>query len=709
MNALPSAAVLRAGGSAFVLDLSGPRPPRVLHWGADLGELTNAEVKTLAVGRQLGRGHSAFDKPVPPSITRDSSEGFFGIPGVSGHRLGTDFSNKFELTSVSVDDASVVIGCTDAAAGLRLQVVYQMAPSGVLKIQSTLTNIGNSDYVLHELTQALPLPSKATQLTDFTGNWSREFHPQTHEIEVGVWSREIREGRTGHDFTLTFNAHTSGANFQTGELWSVSLGWSGNTRHYVERLPDGTKWIGANELLLPGEVILQSGQSYEAPVLYATYSSAGFDESAAQFHTYLRARNQHPKTPRPLTINVWEAVYMDHNFEKLSALADVAAEIGVERFVLDDGWFGSRRDDTSGLGDWIVSAAAWPEGLHPLAKKLESVGIEFGLWFEPEMIQLDSDVYRAHPEWVLAVPGRLPADWRSQQVIDLANPEAFAHVLEQMDAVLTEYPTIRYLKWDHNRPVVDAAHAGHPAIRLQTQAVYRLFDELKSRHAGLEIESCSSGGGRIDLGILEHTDRVWVSDSNDALERQRMQRWTTQVLPPELMGTHIGPHHSHTSGRTHALTFRAITALFGHAGLEWDITETTPAERIVLRSWAEYYKANRGLLHAGRVVRVDTHEPTMSLHGVVAHDKSRAIFAVVQEGVTAASRPQPLHFPGLDPNRRYRVTEVRPAGDPHYWQIEPTPWIANPVELSGQVLAEVGLTAPILTSEQATLLEFWAL
>jgi alpha-galactosidase len=356
-----------------------------------------------------------------------------------------------------------------------------------------------------------------------------------------------------------------------------------------------------------------------------------------------------------------------------------------------------------------VSADAWPEGLHPLAKKLESVGIEFGLWFEPEMIQLDSDAFRAHPEWVLAVPGRLPFEWRSQQVIDLANPEAFAHVLEQMDAVLTEYPAIRYLKWDHNRPVVDAAHAGHPAIRLQTQAVYRLFDELKNRHPGLEVESCSSGGGRIDLGILEHTDRVWVSDSNDALERQRMQRWTTQVLPPELMGTHIGPHHAHTSGRTHALTFRAITALFGHAGLEWDITETTTAERAVLRSWADYYKANRELLHSGRVVRVDTHEPTMSLHGVVAYDKSRAVFAVVQEGVTTASRPQPLHFPGLDPDRRYRVSEVRPAGAPHYWQIDPTPWIANPVELTGRVLAEVGLTAPILTSEQATLLEFWAI
>lgn len=709
MNALSSAAVLRAGGSAFVLDLTGPRPPRILHWGRDLGELTESEVAAMAHGRKLGRGHSAFDDPVPASLTRDSGEGFFGIPGVSGHRAGLSFSNRFELVEAKQAGNSVDVLCRDAAASLDLRVWYVLTDSGVLKVQSRITNTGDDKYVLNELTQALPLPAKATELTDFTGNWSREKHPQTREIAVGIWSREIREGRTGHDFTLTFNAHTAGTNFRRGELWSISLGWSGNSRHYVERLQDGTKWFGANELLLPGEVQLQAGESYEAPVLYATYSNAGFDGAAAQFHDYLRARPHHPKRPRPLTINVWEAVYMDHNFEKLAALADVAAEIGVERFVLDDGWFGSRRDDTAGLGDWVVSAEAWPHGLHPLAKKLESVGLEFGLWFEPEMIQVDSDVFRAHPDWMLAVPGRQPFEWRSQQVIDLANPAAFSHVLDQIDAVLSEYPAIKYLKWDHNRPVVDAAHLGQPAIRLQTQAVYRLFDELKLRHPGLEIESCSSGGGRIDLGILEHTDRVWVSDSNDALERQRMQRWTGQVLPPELMGTHIGPHHAHTSGRTHALTFRAITALFGHAGLEWDITETTSAERELLKSWANYYKANRQLLHGGRMVRIDTYEETMSLHGVVAHDQSRAIFALVQAGVTTASRPQPLHFAGLDPTRKYRVAEVRPAGDPHYWQIAPTPWIAEPLELTGRVLAEVGLTTPILTSEQATLIEFEAI
>ena len=707
MSALSSAAVLRAAGSALVLDFEGTRAPRVLHWGADLGALSEDALQSLRKATQLGRGHSAFDVPLSPGLTRDAGEGFFGTPMVSGHRHGAAFSNRFTLTHAEVEGNRAVFTLADLPASVTLRIEFALDDHGVLRLFSTLTNTGNDDYTLNDLNVALPLSRRATQLSDFTGNWSREFHPQRREIETGNWSREIREGRTGHDFTLSFMGHTADASFQNGEVWCLSLGWSGNTHHFVERLPDGTQWLGAGELLLPGEVILEPGAAYESPALYAVHSTAGFDGVAAAFHDHLRSRDVHPKRPRPLTINVWEAVYFDHRFDKLAELAEVAASVGVERFVLDDGWFGSRRDDTAGLGDWMVSADAWPEGLHPLARKLESLGLEFGLWFEPEMIQVDSDAYRAHPEWVLAVPGRLPPEWRSQQVIDLANPEAFEHVLGQIDAVLTEYPSIRYLKWDHNRVVVDAAHDGKAAIRLQTLAVYQLFDELKRRHPGLEIESCSSGGGRIDLGILQHTDRVWVSDSNDALERQRMQRWTAQVLPPELLGSHIGPHRAHTSGRTHDLSFRAVTSLFGHAGLEWDITTTTDEERAVLRAWADFYKANRALLHGGRMVRVDHPETAVSIHGVVAHDRSRALFAYVQEGVAAASRPAPIRLPGLDPERSYLVREVQPAGAPRLWQIEPTPWTAG-VTLTGKALAEVGLVAPILTSEQALLIEVQA-
>ena len=262
--------------------------------------------------------------------------------------------------------------------------------------------------------------------------------------------------------------------------------------------------------------------------------------------------------PRPVVLNTWEAVYFDHRLDRLTALADTAAELGVERFVLDDGWFRHRRDDTAGLGDWYVDEDVWPDGLHPLVNHVRGLGMEFGLWVEPEMVNPDSDLARAHPEWVREAP-----PWRNQQVLDIAQPDAYAYLLERLDALVSEY-AIDFLKWDHNRDLVGGAHA-------QTLAAYRLLDELRERHPALEIESCSSGGSRVDLGILARTDRVWASDTNDALERQAIQRWTQLLLPPELVGSHVGPPRAHTTGRTHDLSFRVATALFGHFGIEWDI------------------------------------------------------------------------------------------------------------------------------------------
>ncbi len=701
--------ILRAADVAFVLDWAGPRTPRVLHWGRDLGNLQESDIVAMRVAASQGQGHSAFDEPLSPTLTYNVAEGYYGIPAVSGHRNGSAFSPLFALESVAYDQSSISVTSIEADAQLRLVTTLRMSPHGVLRVQHTLTNLGADGYVVDDLNVALPLPAHAVDIMDFTGNWSREFHPQVQPITGGIYMREIREGRTGHDSTMLFMARSAAVSFQRGEVWGLSLAWSGNSRYFVEKLPDGTAKVGAGELLLPGEVILAAGDSYAMPEVFAVYSDAGLDGVAARFHDYLRARPQHPQRPRPLTINVWEAVYMDHRFDKLEQLADVCAEIGVERFVLDDGWFGARRDDRAGLGDWVVSDEAWPQGLEVLATALEARGLEFGLWFEPEMVNPDSDLFRAHPEWILHVGDRTPPEWRYQQVLDLAHEGAFQHVLGQIDAVLTRHPSITFLKWDHNRPLTDPGHNGRAGVRTQTLALYRLIDELKRRHPGLEIESCASGGGRIDLGILERTDRVHASDCNEALERQRIQRWTAQVLPPELVDAHIGPMRSHTTGRSLDLGFRAVTALFGHAGLEWDITETTPEERALLTSWIAYYKTNRSLLHSGRMVRVDHDGEASSLHGVVAPDQSRAIFSFVQEGVSKASRPAPLCFPGLDPDRRYRVIEVQPAGPPHYWQIGLPRWISEGIELTGRVLAEVGIQPPILAVEQATIIEISAI
>jgi alpha-galactosidase len=231
-----------------------------------------------------------------------------------------------------------------------------------------------------------------------------------------------------------------------------------------------------------------------------------------------------------------------------------------------------------------------------------------------------------------------------------------------------------------------------------------LFAELKKRHPGLEIESCASGGARIDLGVIDYVDRFWTSDNNDALERQTIQRWTSQVIPPELLGTHIGPTHGHQTGRTLELSMRATTALFGHAGIEWDITEASLEERKHLATWAKYYKNNRELLHSGKMVRVDYPETHAYLHGVSAKDASRAIFAYVQLTPTVSIHPSPLKFPGLDQKANYVVKAVFPAGKPRYMLITPPEWM-NGITMSGSALATIGVTAPILAPANAFLIE----
>ena len=278
-----------------------------------------------------------------------------------------------------------------------------------------------------------------------------------------------------------------------------------------------------------------------------------------------------------------------------------------------------------------------------------------------------------------------------------------AALVGSVDQVLSEND-IAYIKWDHNRVLVDTGHLGQAGVHRQTQAIYRLFAELKKRHAGLEIESCASGGARIDLGVIDLVDRFWTSDNNDALERQTIQRWTAQVIPPELLGTHIGPTHGHQTGRTLELSMRATTALFGHAGIEWNITEATEQERKHLATWAKYYKENRGLLHTGKMVRVDYPEAHAYLHGVTAHDQSRAIFAYVQLTPTVAIHPSPLKFPGLDQSAMYTIKAVFPAGKPRFMLITPPEWMSG-ITLSGSALASIGVTAPILAPANAFLIE----
>ncbi|MEU0957044.1 alpha-galactosidase [Streptomyces niveus] len=710
---------LRAAGTSLVLDCAGDRLPRVVHWGDDLGDQDGtglAGLADLAMASAARQMTNTLDLPVPLSLLPEQSAGWLGTPGLTGHRDGADFSAAFAVRSIRTlrtpdlpQAHQLTVDAVDEHARLGLVLEIELTASGLVRQRATLTNraTGERPYTLDGLLLALPVPSHATELLDLTGRHLRERSPQRHEFTLGTHLRENRRGRTGTDATLLHLAGERGFGFRTGEVWGVHVAWSGNHRTLAERTPAGVSLLGGGETLLPGEVLLAEGESYTSPWLVGSYGR-GLDELAGRFHQHLRARTHHPRRPRPVTLNTWEAVYFQQDIDTLKSLADAAAEVGAERFVLDDGWFRGRRHDRAGLGDWYVDETVWPGGLGPLVDHVRSLELEFGLWVEPEMVNPDSDLARAHPEWILATGGRLPPESRQQQVLDLGHAGAYEYLLERLDALVGEYD-IDYLKWDHNRDLVEAGHSptGAPGVHTQTAAAYRLLDELRARHPGLEIESCSSGGGRVDLGILERTDRVWTSDCIDALERQRIQCWTGLLLPPELLGAHVGSPVSHTTGRAHTLDFRAGTALFGHFGIEWDLTAAGPGERARLAEWVAAYKELRPLLHTGTVVHGDHPDPALRVHGVVAADRSHALYALVQTATSVMSPAGIVRLPGLDPDARYQVRPRRPGDLPEGPRRSDPLWWERPegVTLTGRMLEVSGVRAPTLFPERLVLVE----
>jgi len=688
---------LRGGSTAFIIDLSGP-VPAVVHWGRDLG---NDPTIPLGLGNPIP--HSNYDAPFTLELFPQASGGWRGRPAISGHRRdGRGFSPAFVTTGHTQSGGDAAITMVAAAEQLSLTIRLSMSQEGMLRVRHELTNDGDEPYELDALNVTLPAGQAAEEVLDLTGRWNREQHPQRQSLRFGTWLREYRHGRTGHDSSALTMVGSAGFSNRSGEVWATHLGYSGNRVTYVERTQAATALIGSGELFLPGELALGPGESYQTPWVYAAHSTAGIDGVSDVFHEWIRARASHPRSPRPVVLNTWEAVYFRHDLDTLLDLARAAARLGVERFVLDDGWFRGRRNDRAGLGDWTVDPNVWPSGLTPLIDGVIEQGMQFGLWVEPEMVNEDSDVIRAHPDWISGPGTRVPVEWRHQQVIDLANPDAWQYVFDQLDALLTEN-RISYLKWDQNRDLVEMGHDGRPSTHRQTEAAYRLFDELKRAHPDVEIESCSSGGARVDLGILERTDRVWASDSNDALERQTIQRWTHALLPLELIGAHIGPTHSHTTGRTHSLSFRAITAMFGHFGIEWDVRTLNDAESAQLEQAVALYKQHRPLLHSGVAVHADLREEAFRLQGVVARDGAEALYSFACLRTPDDEIPGNIVLPGLDPDRVYRVGIVFPTGKLPVEQHGVLPWTADAVVASGVYLSEVGIPMPILLPEHAIL------
>jgi alpha-galactosidase len=649
---------------------------------------------------------------LPLSLTPTLGQGFIGHPGLS-------LSGDKDQWSVAATVCNVVkhseyhytLESLDASRQIKLVHEINLDPyNDVLSLSTQVTNLNDTVIDLNFCAAAtLPISNSFQNIIGFEGHWAGEFQEHHLEQNFGSYVRENRRGRTSHDSFPGLIMRTKATDQLQGEAYGFHLGWSGNHKIVAEKMADGRAYVQMGELLLPGEMILQKGQSYNSPTIYASYTNQGLSALSQQYHQYVRKnliRESVKNKPRPVHYNTWEGIYFNHDLDVLKDLATRASSLGAERFVLDDGWFIGRDDDTAGLGDWYVDKKYYPQGLTPLIDHVKAQGLEFGLWFEPEMVNPNSDLFRAHPDWVLGTPPNPQLGFRNQLVLDLSRSEVFDYLFERIDSLLTEYD-ISYIKWDMNRDINHPGDAnGKPAIHNQTHAFYRLLAKLKSAHPKVEIESCASGGGRADYGVLAHTDRIWTSDSNDALERLKIQKGFSYFFPAELMGSHIGPRDCHITHRNINMAMRASVTLFGHMGMEMDLRELTDEETFELKAMVALYKKHRQLVHSGDLFRLELPDYMHGL-GIVAQDKSQALFSYSLIACSSATLPDQFHFAGLEKQARYQLDIIWPIKSAGNW---PTASVFNfktnlpdidGKQFSGEILMQLGMQLPLLTPQSS--------
>lgn len=701
---------LQGRGWAIALEPAGSGVPLWRHFGASLA---GADAWSLADARP--QPPNALDGDLAFAAFNTHGLGWFQQPSLLGARVGdangegTDWAQQFVVEHIERGAHSLVITLRDEVAALGLVLHYAIDPaSDVLSTHAELENRGAGDFRVDWLAAAcVPLPPEARQVLGFAGRWSLEYQQHRETLGIAAWRRDCRRGRNAHD---TFPGVMIGTTLADDDAptWGAHLAWSGNHSLLIEPLTDGRRQLQMGEWLAPGEVVLKAGERYRTPDALLSYSADGLNGLSANFHRHLRTQVLRwpggRMASRPVHLNTWEAVYFDHDLAGLKALADAAAEVGIERFVLDDGWFHRRADDTSSLGDWWPDERKYPEGLAPLVRHVRGLGMQFGLWVEPEMVNPDSELFRAHPDWALQMAGRPLVTGRHQLVLDLSRAEVTDYLFGKLDALLRAHE-IAYFKWDMNRDLATAAmgagHRGRAGYHRHTEALYALLARLRAAHPDVEIESCSSGGARADAGILRHTQRVWTSDCNDALTRIGIQSGFLRFLPPEIMGAHIGPRSSHTTGRTHELAFRAAVALFGHFGVEADLRRLDADERAELTRWIAHHKAWRDVVHHG-VLRQGTLGALAWLQSC-AEDGSAALVALYRRHEELPRYSPALPVQGLAPARRYRAQALHLPALHHARHSAAVfeALRAGTLELSGAELATLGLPMPPLPPESA--------
>lgn len=678
----------------------------ILYWGHHLQMFTEKMINTLV--RPIP--NSRLDIDVPLTLIPENGRGLFSSPGIEGNRNSYDWSPVFETVDYVLQDNTLTINSIDKQTGLLVtsdMIIDKL--SGVLKTRNSVKNIKDSEYRLERFAVTLPIPERANELMAFHGRWINEFQCHRLNLNHAGYIQENRRGRTSHEYFPGIICGRNGFTEQNSEVWGIHLAWSGNHRIRVDCKSDGRRQVQAESLYFSGEIVLQPEQSISTPWVYACYSQNGMNNMSQQFHNYIRSQI----TPslahkaRPIHLNTWEGIYFNHDLAYLMNMASEAATLGIERFIIDDGWFDGRNGEASSLGDWYVDTIKYPQGLAPIISKVKSLGMEFGIWVEPEMINRDSKLYREHPDWVLALDEYHAIEGRNQLVLDLSNPNVYDYLISRLSWLLSEHD-IDYIKWDFNREIVQPGHNGKAAIHNQTQILYRMLDELNEQFPHVEIESCASGGGRVDYEVLKRCHRFWPSDNNDALDRQHIQRGMSYFFPLEVMGTHIGAMKNKTTGRMLDLNFRGTTALFGHFGIELDPMKMSHDERKNLSCYIDIFKRFRPLIHTGDFFRVEHHDDSVLINMIADHSRENALIQINQLTLPTYALNGTVQIPYLTPTDSYSVEIIELPNnikDIHNHVMKKSPhWFTHNVKVTGDWLMNAGLQLPILDPQSSMLI-----
>lgn len=607
--------------------------------------------------------------------------------------LKADFSNgdrtsilKFESAKTSADELEVVL--KDSAQPLRVHLYYKAYPEGVIARWSRIENTGKTPVQLEQAASATwTLPQypetekSAYSLSWLTGMWAGEWQLHKETIQAGERVLESRKGSTSHRANPWFAiGRTDQTTEDAGPVWFGELGWSGSWRMTVEDTSLHMVKVTGGFNPFDFHATLQAGQSMETPKFYAGYTDGGQGAASRVLHRFqtdeilpLRQGVGQPPKPRAIVYNSWEATEMNFTDQMQMQLAEKAAKLGVERFVIDDGWFGERNDDHRGLGDWYLNKQKFPNGLKPLIDKVHSLGMDFGIWVEPEMVNPNSDLYRKHPEWAMQMPDRQHTEQRNQLLLNLAREDVKEWMFEWLDKLVSEND-IAYLKWDYNRnwsepgwdtaPGTSAAHrdvGAEKAINVKyVQNLYEVLDRLRKKHPKLEIESCSGGGGRVDLGILQRTDEVWTSDNTDALDRLDLQYGFSYAYTPQVMVAWT-TDVSHPERRGIPLQYRFVVAMEGALGIGNNLNKFSDADMALSAKLVSFYKTIRTTVQQGAQYRLqsplDRDETQMEY---VSRDGSQAVLLAYLHSQRLRVAYPPVRLKGLDANAMYRVRALDP-------------------------------------------------